>query len=113
MLGLNKVYAQVETNVIPNPLGTRFETLADVFGLATNLVIGAGIALTVIFLVVGGIRYIASQGDPKATDAARGALTNAVIGFVVVIAAFTIKIVVGGVLNTDAGNVGVDQVVPF
>jgi hypothetical protein len=109
---LKQAHAQVDTSVIANPLGDRFTTLADVFGLATNLVIGVGIALTVIFLVIGGIKYVTSQGDVKAADEARGALTNAVIGFVVVLAAFTIKLIVGNILNPGAGGTVVEDVTP-
>ena len=109
---IREAHAAVSTQAIQNPLGNRFQTLADVFGLVINLVIGVGVSLTVVFLVIGGIRYITAQGDVKAAESARASLTNAVIGFVIVLAAITIKFIVGGILNTGAGSTNVQEVTP-
>jgi len=49
----------------------------------------AGIVLFVMFLI-GGLRYLTSGGDPKATEAAKGTLTHAIAGLVVLILAFLI-----------------------
>lgn len=49
----------------------------------------AGTVLFLMFLV-GGFRFITSGGDPKALEAAKGTLTHAVIGLVVLILAFVI-----------------------
>jgi hypothetical protein len=103
---LRNAHAQVATT-ITDPLGTRFgsnATLAQFFGLIVNVLIGVGIALTIIFLVLGGIQYITSRGDAKAADAARSSLTNAVIGFVVVLAAVTIRFIVGNIIGADTGG---------
>ena len=83
-------------------------TLPQVFTFVINLVLGVGIAVTIIFLILGGIQYITAKGDAKAAGAARDALTNAVIGFIVVIGAFTIKTIVLnalGVTNVQAPGV--------
>lgn len=109
-----KVWAQeVSTDVPANPLGDRFGGgLSEVFAFIINIVIGTGIALTVVFLGIAGIKYMTSQGDPKAKETAQNALTNAVIGFIVVIAAFTIKIVVGNILAAGAGGTVIENVTP-
>ena len=109
-LGLiRKVYAQnVSTSTVGNPLAGKYNTIGEVLTLVTNIVIGVGVALTIVFLVIGGIKYITSQGDPKAADSARGALTNAVIGFVIVLAALAIRFLIQNVLggnNADVQNV--------
>ncbi len=75
------------------------ESLPEIFNFIINLVLGIGIALTIIFLIIGGIQYITSRGDQKAAEAARHTLTNAVIGFIIVIGAFTIKQIIGGALE--------------
>ncbi|MFZ5424400.1 MAG: hypothetical protein ACOZAO_01245 [Patescibacteria group bacterium] len=107
---LQDVYAQIPTTVVqPQPLGVT--TLADAFGIATNVILGAGVALTVIFLILGGIKYMSAKGDQKAAVEARSALTNAVIGFIVVIGAFTIRIVVTSVIGGNE-NVAIQDVVP-
>ncbi|OGC47808.1 hypothetical protein A2886_00270 [candidate division WWE3 bacterium RIFCSPHIGHO2_01_FULL_42_13] len=89
---------------------TNITSLTDVFTLAVNVVLGIGISLTIIFLILGGIQYITSKGDQKAAQEARTSLTNAVIGFIVVIGAFTIKTVMVSILGASGG--GVEEPVP-
>ena len=107
---VQKVMAQVQTTVDP-PSNLTVTTLAEAFGIAINIVLGAGIALTIVFLILGGIKYMTSKGDQKAAQEARNALTNAVIGFIVVIGAFTIRIIVTNVIGGDA-SATVQEVTP-
>lgn len=108
MLLSRAALAAVDTNAF-DPLGGQFTNLAQVFGLMTTVVIGVGIALTVVYLVLGGIKYVMSQGDPKATQTAREWLTNAVIGFIVVLGAFAVQRIVVGILG---GNAVVNNITP-
>lgn len=48
-----------------------------------------GVAVFVMFLI-GGFKFLTSGGDPKAIEAAKGTLTHAIIGLVVLVLAFTI-----------------------
>jgi small-conductance mechanosensitive channel len=50
---------------------------------------GAAIAL-LIYLILGGFQLMTSQGDPKAAQGAQAKITNALIGFVIIIFAFSI-----------------------
>ena len=98
-----------ETAKTAQRINLPFNDLADVFGFLVNVVLGVGIAITIVFLILGGIKYITAKGDQKAAGEARSALTNAVIGFIVVIGAFTIRTilinVVGRTGNLEVGNV--------
>ena len=113
---LDVVTTQVlaETPKTAQAFNLPFNNLGDVFGFLVNVVLGVGIAITIIFLILGGIQYITARGDQKAAGAARESLTNAVIGFIVVIGAFTIRLillnVIGGVNST---NLGVNEIVNF
>ncbi len=49
----------------------------------------AGIVLFVMFLM-GGFRYLTAGGDAKAVEAAKGTLTHAILGLVVLILAWII-----------------------
>ncbi len=49
------------------------------------LLAAGGVAL--LFLVFGGLRYMASGGDEKAITSAKAAITYAVLGFVITIGA--------------------------
>ena len=62
------------------------DIVENIFNLAIRL---AGI-LAFIMLILGGFKYLTSGGDPKATESARKTLTYAVLGLVLVIAAWFI-----------------------
>lgn len=75
---------------------------ADVFGALTGASIGGIIsglitlilivAAVVFFfmLIIGGLRWILSGGDKAATEAARSQITAALIGLIIVFAAFAV-----------------------
>jgi len=105
---VQNVYA-VGGAVTPPTIG-NIASLADVFGIIINVALGVGVALTVIFLILGGIQYIMSKGDQKAAQQARDWLTNAIIGFVVVVGAFTIKKVVSTMIDINTGALPIDVV---
>lgn len=52
-------------------------------------VVFAGLALFVM-LVIGGFKYLTSGGDAKATEQAQKTMTYAILGLVVIIAAYLI-----------------------
>lgn len=94
--------------VIPTDLPTQpvipaqFQTFKGVLAAVINVVFYVGVALTIIFLIIGGIKYITSGGSKEGTEAARGMITNAIIGFIVVIGSFTIKKIIEGMLGVTA-----------
>ncbi|MBI2414757.1 hypothetical protein HYV31_02870 [candidate division WWE3 bacterium] len=98
-------------DVTPITLG-KIENLKDVFALAINVVLGIGVSLTIIYLILGGIQYITSKGDQKAAQEARTSLTNAVIGFIVVLGAFTIKTIVISMIDAQGVEDLDDTVTP-
>lgn len=60
--------------------------IADFLGMITTL------AAVVVFvlLVFGGFKYLIAGGDPKAIEGARNTMTYAVLGLVVMIAAWIV-----------------------
>lgn len=73
--------------------GVIFTELTDLWKIVNNLIeMGIMIAglLAVIMLVVGGIKYIKSQGEPSAIQSAKKMITNSLIGLVLAIFAGTI-----------------------
>lgn len=74
--------------------------------LLPYLFAGAGLLL-LLYLLYGGISLMLSQGDPKTVQSAKGKITGAVIGFVVVFAAYWIVQIVITLLGiqTQAGDI--------
>jgi drug/metabolite transporter (DMT)-like permease len=66
------------------------QALECIFTNFLNIVIRlAGIAVF-IMLIIGGFQYLTAGGDPKKTQAAQQTLTYAIVGLVVIIAAWFI-----------------------
>ena len=64
-----------------------------------NLIFILAFVLGIIFLVLGGIRWITSAGDPKGIEAARKQITYAIIGMIIVVLAYFIINTVGNFLG--------------
>src|SRR3989344_1689445 len=65
-------------------------TIVDTIANVTTWVLSIGTALSVLFLIIGGIRYIISAGNPDQIEAARHTIFNAIIGIVVMVLAIII-----------------------
>jgi hypothetical protein len=80
---------------IENTDVATFGFLETMFGNIVRFVVAiSGVAL-LIMLLVGGFSFLFSGGDPKKLEQARGTLTNAVIGIVVIVAAYLIIRIIG------------------
>lgn len=60
----------------------------SIFQIVTNVLLFVIGAISVIMLIIGGIRYTISQGDSTAVTAAKNTILYAVIGLVVAILAY-------------------------
>ena len=95
-LFLHNVSQVVDLSPLPNSGGgdpassLRDKALVIVFG-----VLGA---VSMLMIVLGGIRYIMSEGNPEAMSKAKNTIIYALIGLVVAVSAFAfISLVVKGV----------------
>ncbi len=70
--------------------GTNAPVLSEQIALIINLLIGLIATAAVIMLIIGGFRYVFSQGEEKATKSAKDTILYAIIGIVVSILAFSI-----------------------
>ncbi len=78
---------------IPNFSG--FTNIGEILqALLTLAFFVAGVAL-LFNIIIGGIQWINAGGDPKAMTSARTRITNAVIGLIIVVAAYAIAVIVG------------------
>lgn len=44
-------------------------------------------AVAILFIIIGGLRYVISEGDPEATNRARGTIIYALVGLIIAISA--------------------------
>lgn len=85
------------THVDPNCQGINavFPLLANVL----NLALFAAGALALIFILLGGLQYILSSGNPQNIAKAKNTITYAIVGLVIVIMALVIVRFVRGIFT--------------
>lgn len=93
------VYAQevVNLNEVINSIGGKIPQLTSLSLIVSRSLYFvyaiAGIGLLVYF-IGGGFGYLTSSGDPKKTEAAKNTITTALLGFIIIFAAFWITQIV-------------------
>lgn len=55
--------------------------------------------LLLIFLIIGGLQFMLSGGDPKKAQAAQGKITTAIIGFFIIFVSYWIVQLLGKILG--------------
>lgn len=80
---------------LSNNVGAGFNvvtgyTLPDIISAALTLILIVAALIFFFMLVIGGVRWISSGGDKGQTEAARGQITAALVGLVIVFAAWAI-----------------------
>lgn len=74
----------VDTSGLPNhsPSGTLNTVLNIVFSITASI--------SLLMIVIGGLRYILAKGDPNGTAQAKNTIIYAVVGLVITMAAYSI-----------------------
>ena len=109
---LSLLAQQQQINLNPPP-GSGFSNLTDIsFGelvsAAIQLVLIVAAIVFFFMLVLGGIKWITSGGDKGQTEAARNQITAALVGLVIVFAAWAIIQLVEVFFNVSIlGNLNV------
>ncbi len=76
--------------VDPKTSVATLDCLPIVFkNIVTAAIILSGV-VALFMIIFSGMRYISSSGDPKAVEAAKGTLTWAIIGLIVILLSFFI-----------------------
>ncbi len=80
--------ALVPTEIAP------INDIVQVIRNAIRFILLIAFVLAFIFLIIGGIRWITAGGDEKAVSSARGMITAALIGLVVVLVSYALIVLV-------------------
>jgi len=77
----------------------QLSQLTVVFANAVSVIATLAGFAVLIMLIRGGVAYITAQGDPKALTTARSTITWALIGLVIILAAFLVISLIVGFVN--------------
>ena len=90
--GLNKI----------KPTGASTDLLLNIRVITNTLILGVGI-VAVLMLIIGGFRYVFSQGNEKAVTGAKDTIVYAIIGIIVCLVAYAaVNFVLGQFTQTPA-----------
>ncbi|MBO7657093.1 hypothetical protein J6S55_00360 [Candidatus Saccharibacteria bacterium] len=79
--------------------------LSDIIVNIINGAIGVLSVVIVIFIIVGGVNYMTSAGDPGKIEKAKKTILYAVVGAIICVLAFAItNFVIGALKNADSGS---------
>ena len=104
---IKPVFAE-DINLKP-PAGSDFARLGDLTAprLISTAISGLMLVVALVFffiLILGGLKWVTSEGDEKKVSAARSQITNGLIGLAIVFAAFAIMKLIGAVFEVDIFN---------
>ena len=92
MMMAGVVYAQDTVNLGPTEEFANLSqvTLPNIVPVVIQMILIVAALVALVFLIVGGIKWITSGGDKTAVESARGTITSALIGLLIVFAAWAI-----------------------
>lgn len=105
----SKLLAQIRVPGLPDGLGGATNPSVDsgltsagkfISSISNVLIIVAAIA-AFIYLILGGLEWITSGGDKTGLESARNKITHAIVGLIVVAAAWAVWILVGKFLGIN------------
>jgi len=94
-----KVYAQTGEITIPRPDPIRIDDIGKLISAVVGVMMIVAALLAFMYLILGGISWITSGGDKAAMEAARNKITHAIVGLIIVGAAWAIMVLVQNFLG--------------
>src|SRR4030066_1109042 len=87
----------------PCPTGFKYcdATLGTIISDLVPFIFTVAALTAFLFLLWGGLRYMLARGDPKAVDAARSTVTNAIIGLLIILFSATIYFIVAQMFKIE------------
>jgi len=109
---LEKLFAADLT--IAQPSNVKITDVGQLISAAVGTILILAALLAFVFLILGGIQWITSGGDKAAMEAARNKITHAIVGLIIVGAAWAIMMLVQNFLGVSIiGSQGVTLPKPF
>jgi heme/copper-type cytochrome/quinol oxidase subunit 2 len=83
---------------VPQPMAAP-KSINDVIAGITGWIMGILALVATMFLVIGGLRYMAAGGDPAQVEQAKGNVRSALVGYALAVLAPVILQVLQGIIG--------------
>lgn len=100
MIPLRVVFAATLQNLEDTDVATIY-SLETLFSNVVGAILSLSVVALFLMFVIGGFSFLFSGGDQKKLEAARGTLTNAIIGLVIVVSAYLILRIIWAFTGVD------------
>ncbi len=109
---LEKIFAADLT--IAQPSNVKITDVGQLISAAVGTILILAALLAFVWLIMGGLQWITSGGDKAAMEAARNKITHAIVGLIIVGAAWAIMMLVQNFLGVSIiGSQGVTLPKPY
>lgn len=81
-------------------------TAGEVITRVLQILLLVAASIAVLYLIIGGIKYILSRGNEEKVESAKGTMTAAIWGLVIIIMSFAIIYIISEILIT--GQTGIE-----
>jgi len=86
--------------------GSPVRTIGDLSGIILNIAMGAAFSISVIGVILAGIKYMMSKGDYKAVSDAKQALSYSIVAMILGFGAFSLKLIILNLTGHSPGGGG-------
>lgn len=104
LFGGHEASAQLNRNFPCDPgAGLRCSetSIPQIFRTIINWALGIAFGVAVIFLIIGGFRYMTAGGNEESVEKGKSSVINALIGIVIIVLSY---VIVNVVANLVTGN---------
>ena len=99
---MEKVFAQSAPQItILQPSNVKIGDIGQLISALVGTLLIIAALLAFFFLIMGGIQWITSGGDKAGMEAARNKITHAIVGLIIVGAAWAVMILVQNFLGVS------------
>jgi phosphate starvation-inducible membrane PsiE len=90
----------IDAPKIDNPVGKN-TNFGDLLATVINALLVFAGAVAVLFLIVGGFRYVVSAGNPDQVEGAKKTILYAILGLIIIFIAFVLVQLIESQLNVN------------
>jgi hypothetical protein len=102
-------HAQLNKNFQCDPstgLRCTETSVPQIFKTVINWALGIAFGVAVIFLIIGGFRYITAGGNEESVEKGKSSVINALIGIVIIVLSYVIVNVVANLVTGNSSSIG-------
>lgn len=98
-----KATGESDSNAPYLPISSGQNDIASIIGLIIQAFLGLLGVIFLIYIIYAGYNWMTAQGDEEKVNKAKDTLTRAIIGIIIIVAAYAISAWVFSKLVTDTG----------